>query len=209
MTFVSTWRMVMTEIHTPSQLAEITNYVDVAVPPPGPGAHFIFGTNQVIPVVLVVDRYQDGLAPLIIVTGGVNRHSGVVEGQEFRRALAERGIPADVVRCEDRSASTWQNVEFSQDYLKEAMNADLPVVAVCKWYHRRAIHCLQTLLPDLDTVYAITYEPVYSGMPITRENWFDHPDGRRRVLREWHEVPRRVADGTLVDVDRDSGAWRR
>lgn len=36
----------------------------------------------------------------------------------------------------------------------------------------------------------------------------DHPDGMRRVLREWQEVPRRVADGRLADMDRVNGAWR-
>jgi hypothetical protein len=55
--------------------AEITAFVEIeASPPPGqPAAHLIFGTNQAEPAVIPADRYHDGLAPLIIVTGGVNR----------------------------------------------------------------------------------------------------------------------------------------
>jgi uncharacterized SAM-binding protein YcdF (DUF218 family) len=192
-----------------ASVAEITDYVDVTAPPPGLAAHVVFGTNQVIPVELVARRYHDGLAPLVIATGGINRHDGIVEGREIRRSLVARGVPAQVVRCEDRSANTRENVEFSLPYLTEAVDAGLPVAAVCKWYHRRAIHCLGSLVPGLDGVYAITYEPVYSGVPVTRTNWMDHPDGKRRVLREWQEVPRRVADGSFAKLARVHGAWRR
>jgi hypothetical protein len=82
------------------------------------------------------------------------------------------------------------------------------ITAVCKWYHRRAIHCLRTLLPEVEIIYAATYEPVYSGVPITRANWTEHPDGKRRVIREWQEVSRRVADGSFKELHRTDGAWR-
>lgn len=192
-----------------ASVAEITDYVDVTAPPPGLAAHVVFGTNQVIPVELVARRYHEGLAPLVIATGGVNRHDGIVEGRETRRLLLARGVPAQVVRCEDRSVSTRENVEFALPYLAEAVDAGLAVAAVCKWYHRRVIHFLGGLVSGLDGVYAITYEPVYSGVPITRTNWMDHPDGKRRVLREWQEVSRRVADGSFAKMDRVHGVWRR
>ncbi|TCO46445.1 YdcF family protein [Actinocrispum wychmicini] len=199
----------MTEdIYTPEQVATITDYADVTAPPPGATAHFIFGTNQVIPVDIVADRYHKGLAPLIIATGGVNRHNGIVEGREFRRLLIERGVSDAAIRCEDQSANTQQNVEFAVPHLREALDSRLAITAVCKWYHRRAIHYLRTLLPELEAIYAITFEPVYSGIPITRANWNEHPDGNRRVTREWQEVSHRVADGSFKELNRIKGAWR-
>jgi hypothetical protein len=199
----------MTEVTcTPEQLAAITRYVDVEAAPAEQTAHLMFGTNQVIPVELVLDRYHNGLAPFIIVTGGVNRHDGTVEGREFRRRLLERGVHGSVVRCEDRSANTWQNVEFALPHLRAALDQGLPITAVCKWYHRRAIHCLRTLLPEAEVIYAVTFEPIYSGVPITRQNWMSHPDGRRRVLREWQEVQRRVSDGSYQDLTRTDTGWR-
>jgi len=199
----------MTEgAYPPALVATITDYVDVTAPPVGVTAHFIFGTNQVIPVDLVAERYRKGLAPLIIATGGVNRHSGIVEGREFHRLLVGRGVDESAIRCEDRSANTWQNVEFALPFLREAVGLGLPVTAVCKWYHRRAIHCLRTLLPEAEALYAITFEPVYSGLPVTRKNWAEHPDGQRRVIREWQEVSRRVADGSFKQLTRVGGAWR-
>jgi uncharacterized SAM-binding protein YcdF (DUF218 family) len=199
----------MTEgTYTPEQVATITDYVDVEAPPVEATAHFIFGTNQTIPADLVIDRHHKGLAPFVITTGGVNRHNGIVEGRELRRQLIEGGVSESVIRCEDRSANTWQNVELALPYLREATDSGLAITAVCKWYHRRAIHCLRTLLPEMEAIYAVTFEPIYSGVPITRTNWIAHPDGKRRVIREWEEVRRRVSDGSYQELNRINGAWR-
>ena len=122
--------------------------------------------------------------------------------------LLERGVPEQAIRYEDRSANTWQNVEFALPYLQEALASGLPITAVRKRYHRRAIHTIKTLLPSVDGFFAITWEPLYSGTPVSRSNWFLNPGGKRRVLREYEEVPRRVADGSFVDVNVMHGAWR-
>lgn len=165
---------------TSAQIGEITEYVDIAAPPPEgqPTAHLIFGTNQVRPVEIVAERFHRGLAPSIIATGGVNRHNGIVEGREFRRALTERGVPDEVIRHEDRSANTWQNVEFALPFLRETLDAGLVITVVGKWYHRRAVETVKTLLPQAGAFYAITWDPVYAGRPVTRTDWPDIPDGR-------------------------------
>lgn len=192
------------------QVSEITAFVDTAAPPPEglPTAHFIFGTNQMKPAEITAERYHRGLAPLIITTGGVNRHNGIIEGQEFRQALVALGVPDEVIHVEERSANTWQNVEFSIGLLSEALAAGLPITAVCKWYHRRAVHFLKTLMPEAVPFYVITWEPVYDGWLVTRAEWPGIPSGRRRVVREWDEVTRRLSDGSLANATRASGAWQ-
>jgi uncharacterized SAM-binding protein YcdF (DUF218 family) len=193
-----------------SQITAITEYVDTEAPPPGgqPTAHLIFGTNQARPADIVAERYQRGLAPLIIATGGINRHNSIIEGHEFQRLLIEHGVPGAAIRVEDRSANTWQNVELALPFLKEALTSGLPVTAVCKWYHRRAIHVLKTLVPGIGAFHAITWEPVYAGRLVTRTDWQLIPDGKRRVMREWEEVPRRIADGSFREASISEGAWR-
>jgi hypothetical protein len=64
----------------PEQVKEFTQRADIDAPPPGdePTALVIFGTNQAAPAVIATARYHQGLAPLIIVTFGVNRHNGIV-----------------------------------------------------------------------------------------------------------------------------------
>lgn len=194
---------------SPDQAARITQYVDIEAPPPDePTAHIIFGTNQDRPAVIVAERYRRGLAPFVIVTGGVNRHDGIVEGRMFRRLLTEDAVPDAVIRVEDRSANTWQNVEFSLPFLREALAQGLALTAVSKWYHRRTVHVLRTLLPEAELFYAISWEPIYADALVTRENWPGEPDGKRRVIREWQEIPRRVADGSFRDAVKSGGAWR-
>jgi uncharacterized SAM-binding protein YcdF (DUF218 family) len=194
---------------SPGQITMITAYVDIEAPPPEtPTAHVIFGTNQAQPAAIVADRHRQGLAPLVIATGGVNRHNGIIEGREFRRILTGHGVPDSALRIEDQSANTWQNVEFSLPFLREALELGLPLTAVSKWYHRRAVHALRTLLPEATLFYAISWEPVYAAAPVTRNNWPGSPDGRRRVIREWQEVTRRIRDGSYRDATIVDGAWQ-
>jgi len=194
---------------SPEQITAITAYVDIEALPHGePTAHILFGTNQPQPAVIAAEQYHRGLAPLLIATGGVNRHTGIVEGREFARLLTTAAVPKHVIRVEDQSADTWQNVERSLPYLREALAAGLRLTVVSKWYHRRAVHTLRTLLPEAGYFYAISWEPVYAGTLVTRSSWPKIPDGRRRVVRESQEVPRRVADGSYRPAEKVDGAWR-
>lgn len=194
---------------TAAQIAELTAIVDIHAPPPGtgPSALILFGTNQLAPAQIAAGRYHRGLAPLIVATGGINRHNGIVEGREFARQLAAAGVPASAIRVEDQSRDTWQNVELSMPYLREALAMGLPLVAVSKWFHLRAVYCLRTLLPEAVPLYAIGWEPVYAGTPATRVTWPSSPDGRRRVIRESREVPRRVTEGSYLPATKKDGAW--
>src|SRR6267378_7739671 len=104
--------MTVEEAISSEDAARITAYLDVQAPPTEPTAHIVFGTNQPTPAEVVADLYHRGLAPLIILTGGVNRHNGIVEAWEHRRILLEHSVPEDVIRSEDRSATTRENVEL-------------------------------------------------------------------------------------------------
>ena len=183
--------------------------VDIDAPPPDtqPCALILFGTNQAAPARIAADRYHRGLAPLIIATGGINRHNGIVEGREFARQLSAAGVLASAIRVEDQSKDTWQNVELSLAYLREALAMGLPLVAVSKWYHLRAVYCLHTQLPEAVPLYAIGWEPVYAEVLVTRDSWPSSPDGHRRVIREFQEVQRRVAEGSYLPAVKKDGAW--
>ena len=193
-----------------AEAAAITAEVDIDAPPPDgePVALVLFGTNQQAPALIAARRYHSGVAPLIIATGGVNRHNGINEGREFRRLLLAEGVPDSAIRVEDQSADTTQNISLSLPYLREVLAAGLRLTVVSKWYHLRAPFVLATLMPGSVPLWAISWEPVYAGTPVTRESWPGIPDGRRRVLREWQEVPRRVAAGDFRPIRKSEGAWR-
>jgi uncharacterized SAM-binding protein YcdF (DUF218 family) len=195
---------------TADQVAVITAAVDIDAPPPDkqPVALVLFGTNQAAPTQIAAGRYHNGTAPLMIATGGINRHNGIIEGRQFARQLAEAGVPDSVIRVEDQSSNTWQNVELSLPYLREALSMGLRLAVVSKWYHLRAVYCLRILLPEAVPFYAISWNPVYAGTLVTRDSWPKIVDGRRRVIRESEEVPRRVSDGSYRAVTKVNGAWR-
>jgi hypothetical protein len=194
---------------TPERAAAITAAVDIEAPPPDaePLALILFGTNQAAPARIAAERHHRGAAPLVIATGGVNRHNGSIEGREFARQLTGAGVPGSVIRVEDQSKDTWQNVELSLPYLREALGMGLRLAVVSKWYHLRAVYCLATLLPEAAPFCAISWKPVYAGTLVTRSSWPKIPDGRRRVVRESEEVPRRVADGRYRAARKADSAW--
>lgn len=154
------------------EAARITAYLDVEAPPMAPTAHVVFGTNQSTPAELVARRYHQELAPFIILTGGVNRHTGVLEAIEHRGLLLEMGVPDAVIRYEDCSTTTQGNVERALPFLREALRSGLVLTAVCKWYHRRAVQQLRALLPEAPSFQAVTWEPRYDGVTVTRDDWW-------------------------------------
>jgi uncharacterized SAM-binding protein YcdF (DUF218 family) len=197
------------ELPSPAEAERITAYLDVHAPPAGPAAHVIFGTRLPTPAELVAHRYRQGLAPLIILTGGVNRHTGVVEAHVHRRILLERGVPETAIRYEDSSTTTGENVERALPFLHEALRSELDLAAVCKWYHRRAIQRLRLLVPEAQCFHAVTWEPAtVDGIKITRSEWFKSAGTARPVLKEWQVIPERLADRTLREVELVNGTWR-
>jgi len=109
---------------------------------------------------------------------------------------------------EDTSRTTRGNVEGTLPFLHEALRSGLAVTAVCKWYHRRAIQTLRLLLPEAPFFHAVTWEPIYDGVKVTRSDWFKSAAGAEHVLREWQSIPQRLANGTLREVKFVDGAWR-
>lgn len=192
----------------PERIAAITAYVDVEAPSVVPSAHLVFGTRHAAPAMLLAERYHQGLAPLIILTGGARSAAGPPVTDHLRRLLLNRDVPESAIRCADQSADTWQHVEAALPHLREAADRGLPISAVCKWYHRRAIHVLRTLLPEVGSFHASTWEPVYAATMVTRANWPWNPEGKRQVVRQWREIPRLVADGSVKETHRFDGAWQ-
>jgi hypothetical protein len=197
------------ELPSPAEAERIAAYLDVDAPPAEPSAHIIFGTRLGTPAELVAQRYHQGLAPLIILTGGANRHTGVVEAHLHRRLLLEDGVPETVIRYEDSSTTTSENVQGALPFLHEAIKSGLGLTSVCKWYHRRAIQRLRLLVLEAPYFHAVTWEPAtVDGIRITRSEWFKLAATAQPVLKEWRVIPKGLADGTLREIELIHGAWR-
>lgn len=62
--------------------------------------------------------FSQGLAPRILVAGGLTARSTRSEAAAGREVLLAAGVPADVVLCEERSRHTLENLAFARDLLR-------------------------------------------------------------------------------------------
>lgn len=60
--------------------------------------------------------YNEGLAPLLVFTGGA-AHSAA-EGPEMARRAEELGVPSEAILVEDRSTTTSENARFTAELLR-------------------------------------------------------------------------------------------
>jgi len=56
------------------------------------------------------ELWRGGWAPAIVVTGGMTGHARLSEAEAGRAWLMERGVPAEVIKVEDRSQHTLENL---------------------------------------------------------------------------------------------------
>ena len=66
----------------------------------------------------VVALYNDGLAPLVVVTGGKQPGDRFTESEASRDYLVERGVPADAILMESEGRSTYESMEGVADVLQ-------------------------------------------------------------------------------------------
>jgi len=189
---------------SPEDIDRITTYLDAATPvSERADLIFVFGSRQRTPAQLAAELYTQQIAPLIVLTGGINRSLGFNEAEAHHAILIEAGIPAEHIILENRSTNTYENVTFALPLIEEVLpQASIhSVLAVCKWMHsRRAVMTLKRQLPGGVRYYAHTYAPEN----VTRENWYLNArvDGAN-VLKNWEAIPRYLEWGHLAEIRRE------
>jgi vancomycin permeability regulator SanA len=193
---------------TPEEIAKITSYVDATTPlPEQADLLFVFGTRLLNPAQIAVELYLQQRAPLIVLTGGVNRYTGVNEANVYYELLIEAGIPAEKIIVENSSTNTLENVTFALPLIEQKLplHSTHSVLAICKWMHsRRALMTLKRHFPPGIRYYAYTYEPEN----ITRENWYLSPRAESaNVLKNWEQIPQYLVWGHIEEVFRDGDSY--
>lgn len=80
-----------------------------------------------------VDLYRDGLAPVVVVTGGGQPGDSATEASAGRSYLISRGIPDAALRSEVQGTSSWQSLSAAARFLtREGIDC---VVLVSSPYH--------------------------------------------------------------------------
>lgn len=170
---------------------------------------FIFGTLHWTPAELAADLYHAGRAPLVVTTGGPDHHPRrISEAVVHQRLLVGAGVPEDAVIVEDRSTTTLENVTMAAPLIAETVGKVRSVIAVVKWFHRRALVNLAAHIPHLERIYAADYEPFNTQrrIALSRQNWTNSCP--RSVHRETRYMRDLTANGFDV-LQRTGSGWLR
>lgn len=177
-------------------IADISNYIFVSDKPQKADAILLPGGSHPEQPEYAAELYNQGFAPLIIVSGGVSvkreKFDGVksksdIYNRDYKTdcefltdALHINGVPLSAIYGEDKSGHTRDNAFFSKKVADEKGLRIKTAIIVCKAFHaRRCLMLYQMAFPD--TTFCVC--PVVC-MGITRDNWYKSEQGIDRVLGE-------------------------
>jgi uncharacterized SAM-binding protein YcdF (DUF218 family) len=191
------------KLHEPHKISQ---YLDLHTSPVSADFAFVFGTSLSDPTLVAINLYQQRFTSYILLTGGQNRHTGMIESHSHRKKLIMANIPEQHILMEDTSTNTLDNVRNTLPIIIQ--NFDIQklrrILIIVKWYHsRRALMTLKRHLPDGIRYYPITYEPEN----IRRKDWHLYEGNRQQILEEWEKIPKYLAQDHLAKVYKDGNAY--
>ncbi|HYN35088.1 MAG TPA: YdcF family protein, partial [Ilumatobacteraceae bacterium] len=130
----------------------------------------------------VLDLWPEGLAPLVIVTGGNQPGDRFTEADVSAAYLTERGIPADAIKLEGDGTTTWESLRNVGAQVGETVES---VLIVTDPYH--ALRC--RLIAE-----SVGFEASVSPTPTSVVS------GSRQLQRELGEAVG-VAVGRIIGFD--------
>jgi uncharacterized SAM-binding protein YcdF (DUF218 family) len=77
----------------------------------------------------VVDLYQDGIAPLVVVTGGGREGDRFTEAGASAAYLSDHGVPGGAVERETTGATSYESLASTARFLRERGIADVVLVS--------------------------------------------------------------------------------
>ena len=188
-----------------AEAERIARYLCLTAPPGRADLAFVFGTRHPDPAHIAGGLLWQGIVRYVVLTGGESRY-GIEEAVTHQAILSREGVTQEQVIVESASTHTLENVTLSLPLIAARIELGKvrAVVAITKWYHcRRGVMTLKRHMPGGVRYYTATYEP--DGVP--RTGWHLDPAARRRVLKEWHGIPRYLARGDIAEVRRQGDAF--
>lgn len=177
-------------------ITDISNYIFVCDEPDKVDAIFLPGGSHPEQPEYAAELYKQGIAPMLIVSGGVSVKKQKFDGVKSKAdvyngdyktdcefltdALNINGVPKSAIYGEDKSGHTRDNAFFSKKVADENGLSIKTAIIVCKAFHARRCLMLYSLaFPD--TKFYVC--PVVC-MEITKEDWYKTEQGIDRVLGE-------------------------
>jgi len=151
-----------------------------------------------------IAAYRDGLAPLVLVTGGTVKpeedRPGLSEAEVIAQHLLEAGVPREAMLLETRSRNSLENVLFAKDVFD--FTTVRSVLFVCKSHAAgRQCRTLRKHLPPGIAFVPAAFDTLYKGVRINRHTWADTEIGRSRVYGEYLRLLRYGDRGDIEPLE--------
>lgn len=116
------------------------------------------------------ELWHQGLAPVVVVTGGLGRLTGndtaTSEAAKFAEVLRAKDLPEEAIIVEDKASNGAENFTFSINLLQANGNPANKIIAVTQPYmERRAYATAKKLFPDVNIQMA-SPEVSYQDYPM-------------------------------------------
>ena len=101
----------------------------------------------------VAELYHQGLAPLVIMSGGLGNFTQQIwtesEADKFAKIAIEKGVPPEAILIENKSTNTGENILFTQKLLAEKeLNPQSFIVVQKPYMERRSYATFKKHWPD-------------------------------------------------------------
>lgn len=114
---------------------------------------FVLGSNDLRVADRAAALFHDGLAPLILFSGGTGRLTEgwtETEAEQFAARARDLGVPEEAILIENRSTNTGENIRFSRELLLEKGIDPRSILAVQKPYmERRVLAAMEVQWPGV------------------------------------------------------------
>ena len=159
---------------------------------------FVFGGTHAALWCAAAEAYHRGLAPRLLLTGGVNprgTHGGadetagkISEARFLAGKLIDAGVPEACLILEEHATNTLENALFAKEVFDfETIES---VLLVCKSYAAgRQYRTLRRHLPAGLRIVPCPFDTTgRDGQLITRHNWMETAKSRARVFGEYLRI---------------------
>ena len=177
-------------------ITDISDFIFVSDNPCKVDTIFLPGGSHPEQPEYAAELYKQGIAPILIVSGGVSVKKQKFDGVKSKAdvyngnyktdcefltdALSKNGVPLSCIYGEDKSGHTRDNAFFSKKVADENGLDIKTAIIVCKAFHaRRCLMLYQMAFPDVE----IKVCPIHC-YNITKDNWYKTEKGIDRVLGE-------------------------
>ena len=106
----------------------------------------VFGTNDLRVATFAADLFHQGLAPLVLTTGGIAHHGDLLatpwdrpEALVFAEEMMTRGVPADRIVVEPCATNTAENVRLARAMVETRGLRPCNALAVVKPFMQRRV----------------------------------------------------------------------